>query len=59
MEEIIYYDDNPNLNRLVVETHDGRKEYRENCRKIKHTFYVKNKTCFEINGVWYRIDSNL
>lgn len=59
MEEIIYYDDNPNLNRLVVETHDGRKEYRENCRKIKHAYYIKNKTCFEINGVWYRIDSNL
>lgn len=46
MEDVIYYGDNPNLKRLVVETSDGSKEYRENCRKIKHIFYVKTKNLF-------------
>lgn len=59
MENYIYYEDNPNLDQLVVDTHDGKKEYRVNCRKIRHAFYVKDKTCFLINGQWYRIDSGL
>lgn len=59
MEEITYFSDNPNLNQLVVETFDGTKEYRANCKKIKHAYYIKNKQCFEINGVWYRINSGL
>ena len=58
-EEIIYYKDNPNLNLLTVTTINGETEYRQNCRKIKHDYYIKNKDCFIVNGVWYRVNSGL
>lgn len=59
MEPITYYESNPNLQDLVVTTHDGKKEYRINCKKIKGSYYVKDVTCFHIDGQWFRIDSGL
>ena len=55
----IYYSDVPNLNKRTVTTYNGEKEYRANCRKIKGLLYVMGKSCFEIDGLWYRIDSGL
>jgi len=56
---MIYYSDNPNLGHKTVTNYKGDVEYRINCRKIKHQYYIKNKDCFEIEGLWYRINSGL
>lgn len=56
---MIYYSDNPSLDKKVVVTHDGQNEYRVNCRKIKGKYYIMNKTCFFVEGSWYRADSGL
>jgi hypothetical protein len=55
----MYYKENPNLGRRIVKTYNGEQEYRFNCKKIKGDYYVINKSCFEIDGTWYRINSGL
>lgn len=42
-----------------VVTFDGTEALRSDCRYIKGEFYIKNKQCFQFDGVWYRITSNL
>lgn len=42
----------------LITTYDGTTAYRKDCRFIKGSYYIKNKQCFYINGVWYRINSN-
>jgi hypothetical protein len=42
-----------------VITFNGQLAERGQCKKIKNKYYVKNKDCFLINDVWYRIDSGL
>lgn len=56
---MIYYSQDPTLDRKTVTTYDGKTEYRKNCRKIKDQYYVIDKSVFEIDGVWYRINSGL
>jgi hypothetical protein len=51
------YNDNPNLGYKVVTTYSGEQEYRINCKYINNIYYVKNKECFLIDDVWYRINS--
>lgn len=41
----------------IVETYDGLTALKKDCRFIKGDFYIKNKQCFLIDGVWYRINS--
>lgn len=41
----------------VVTTYSGAKALRKDCRYIKGNFYKMNLECFNINGIWYRIDS--
>jgi hypothetical protein len=41
----------------VVETYDGSTAFKKDCRFIKGDFYIKNKQCFLIDGVWYRVNS--
>lgn len=54
---MVYYKDNPNLKELaVVTTFDGKKEYRRNCKFLKEKYYVINRDCFEVNGIWCPID---
>lgn len=59
MDKLIYYSENPNLGKRVITLSSGETEYRENCKRIKGDWYVMNKTCFYINGVWYRVSSGL
>lgn len=54
---MITYKDNPKLQRKVVTTVRGDKEYRLHCRLIKGDYYVKNRDCFEFDGKWYRYNS--
>lgn len=56
---MILYQDNPNLEKKVVETFNKQKEYRCNCWKIKGLYYVINKDAFEVEGVRYRLNSGL
>jgi len=42
---------------MTVETFDGSRANKKECRFIKGNFYIKNKQCFLIDGVWYRINS--
>ena len=42
----------------IVKTYDGTEAYRKDCRYIKGNFYIKNIQCFNINGTWYRINSD-
>lgn len=56
------YSENPNLDLQVVETVNGKKEYRNNCRKIKNQdgvacFYIKGEDCHLIDGTWYRLET--
>jgi hypothetical protein len=56
------YSENPNLDLQVVDTVNGKKEYRNNCRKIKnkdgvYCFYIKNEDCYFIDGTWYRLET--
>jgi hypothetical protein len=41
----------------TVETYDGSVANRKDCRFIKGEFYIKNKQCFIIDGIWYRVNS--
>ena len=55
-----YFKENPNLKDLqIVNTFDGKKEYRKNCKYIKEKYYTINRTCFEIEGKWRSDDSNI
>jgi len=47
------------ITHTVVTTFDGTTAFRKDCRFIKGEHYVKNKQCFLINGVWYRINSGM
>lgn len=47
------------MNTDTVITFDGTEARRRDCRFIKGEFYIKQKQCFLINGVWYRINSNV
>lgn len=38
-------------------TYNGEKALKKDCRFIKGEFYIKNKQCFNIDGVWYRVNS--
>lgn len=40
-----------------IVTYNGEKALKKNCRFIKGEFYIKNKQCFNIDGMWYRINS--
>jgi hypothetical protein len=40
----------------TIETYDGSEALRRDCRFIKGEYYIKNKQCFLIDGVWYRIN---
>ncbi len=51
---IIRYEENPNIKAKVVETVNGIKEYRTNCKFIKGAYYIKGVDCFEIENTWYR-----
>ena len=42
---------------IIVETYDGSQASKKECRFIKGEFYIKNKQCFLIDGVWYRVNS--
>lgn len=42
---------------ITVETYNGTIANKKDCRFIKGQFYIKNKQCFLIDGVWYRINS--
>lgn len=55
----MFYSENPNLGLKTVILPNGEREYRFNCRKIKDTYYVKGKDCFQVKGLWYRVDSGL
>lgn len=59
MENRIFYSEDSTLERKVVETFDGQKEYRTNCRKIRDKYYIKDKQCFFIDNMWYRLSSGL
>lgn len=41
----------------LIETYDGTKALRKDCRYIKGNFYQKDVQCFNIAGVWYRVNS--
>lgn len=41
----------------MVETFDGTIASKRDCRFIKGEFYLKNKQCFLIDDVWYRVNS--
>lgn len=41
----------------MVTTFDNTLAQRKDCRFIKGNYYIKNKQCFLIDGVWYRINS--
>jgi hypothetical protein len=56
---ITYYKDNSELSEKVVDTVNGQREYRINCAKIKHKYYIKGVDCFFINKKWYTIDCGL
>lgn len=43
----------------IIVTYNGEKAPKSSCRFIKGEFYIKNKQCFNINGIWYRINSGL
>jgi hypothetical protein len=47
------------MNTDIVITFDGTEAKRKDCRFIKGEFYIKQKQCFVIDGVWYRINSNM
>ena len=54
---MVQYKDNPDLKELaVVITFNGETEYRKNCKYINEKYYIINKTCFEFEGKWRRID---
>jgi len=42
----------------TIKTYDGTDAYRKDCRYIKGIYYKKNVQCFNIDGTWYRINSN-
>lgn len=42
-----------------VVTYNGESAPLNKCKKIKGLYYEKDKSCFEINGKWYSINSNL
>lgn len=56
---MILYSDNPNLNKKVVTTARGDKEYRVNCQFIKNKHYRRGRDCFHVNNKWHRFDSGL
>jgi hypothetical protein len=45
------------MNNLIITTFDGSTANKRDCRFIKGEFYIKNKQCFLIEGIWYRINS--
>jgi len=45
------------MTHTVIETFDGSTAFKKDCRFIRGEFYIKNKQCFPIDGVWYRINS--
>jgi hypothetical protein len=45
------------MTHTVIETFDGSTAFKKDCRFIKGEFYIKNKQCFLIDGIWYRINS--
>lgn len=51
------YKENPNLGIKVVETINGEKEYRRNCKSIKGAYYRMNDQCFKVEDMWYRVES--
>lgn len=59
MKEVTSYRDDPTLNLKVVTTHFGEREYRQNCKKIHKLYFKKNVECFEIDGIWFRVDTGL
>ena len=57
--KIISYSENPEMGFPVVETFDGQKEYRKNCKYVKGKYYAIDKDIFYIESedLWYRITS--
>ena len=53
------YAENPNLGFTVIDTFDGKKEYRKNCKYVAHKYYVINKDIFyvESENLWIRESS--
>jgi len=41
---------------MIIKCYNGEKVDRRQARKIKGKYYVPNKHCFKINGLWRRID---
>ena len=41
---------------MIVELYNGGKAPRKKTRKIKGKYYLINKHCFKIDGIWRRID---
>lgn len=58
---VVSYEENPNLDFEIIETINGEKEYRRNCRYLKGSYYIKNKDIFYIDdgnkSQWYRLSS--
>lgn len=53
---MILYASNPRLKLRVIETINGDKEYRTNCKYIGGKYYRIDRDCFCIDGRWYRVD---
>lgn len=51
------YSENPSVGFPVVETFNGNKEYRKNCKYVGGKYYIKNVDIFYIESEekWYRI----
>lgn len=56
---MILFKDNPNLDLSIINTHNGEKEYKVNCKKIKGEYFRINEDCFLVEGKWYRLKSGL
>lgn len=41
-----------------VVTYNNELRLFKDCKKIKGVYYVKNESCFQIEGKWYSINSN-
>jgi hypothetical protein len=41
----------------TISTYDGTTALRKDCRFIKGAFYEKNRQCFYIENIWYRVNS--
>ncbi len=59
MDNLIFFQDNPNLLKKTITTFTGETEYRDVCRKIKGEYYRIGKDCFLVDGLWYRMSSGL